>query len=159
MRREVEAIRSQGALNIQAMPNEIEGKEKLKYGVAATLTRIHAENQAFFFECVAKLLEDALPSETQVIRKGGIFSKKKVEKVTISIKQLRYALEDVGGGSLHPERVRIVHNIALKTESIPLDMWVDEVSAYVEEKAKTDRPARKALSRIARRDESRIKQG
>ncbi len=138
------------------MPDEmqIENQEKLKFEATAIISKKYAANHRDFFETFSKLLEDAIPIETEVIRTGGMFSKKLVQKVTVAFKEKRYAIEDVGHDCLHAERARVVQGIALKTESISIEMWVNEIIAFITERSKTSISARKALTRILRREAS-----
>ena len=138
------------------MPDDvtIENRVNLEFEAAEILANKYVENQRDFFESLTKLLEDAIPTETEAIRTGGMFSKKLVQKVTVAFKEKRYAIEDVGHDCLHAERARVVQGIALKTESISIEIWVDEIVAFITERSRTSISARKALSRIMRREAS-----
>ena len=136
------------------MPNEMQivNKEKLNYEPAAMFLKKYAGNQRDFFETISKLLEDAIPFESEVMRTGGMFSRKLVQKATVTFKEKRYALEDVGHDCLHAERARVIQGIALKTESIPIEIWVEEIVALITERSKSSISAKKALSRMMKRE-------
>ncbi len=140
--------------NQNIMPDEmqIESQENLKFEATAIISKKYAANHRDFFETFTKLLEDAIPLETEVMRTGGMFSKKLVQKVTVAFKEKRYAIEDVGHDCLHAERARVVQGIALKTESISIETWVNEIISFMTERSKTNISARKALTRILRRE-------
>ncbi len=53
-----------------------------------------------------------------------------------------------GRGPLQASRTRIVRGIALKTESIPVEDWLDELSANLDERVRTNSTARAALERL-----------
>jgi hypothetical protein len=60
----------------------------------------------------------------------------------------RYILEDPGHGNLQATRTRIVRGIALKTETISVQEWVQELGSILDERARTSAAAREALSRL-----------
>jgi hypothetical protein len=130
------------------MADDFEAQDWVKFGVATTLSRQYAADQRGFLEMLARLLEGAMPDETEVMRRGGLFSKKTVQRVMVTLGENRYTLEDPGRGPLQAARVRVVRGIALKTEPISVEEWVDELSAHVDERARTDQAAREALARL-----------
>ena len=94
------------------------------------------------------MLEAALPGEVDIVRHGGLFAKKTVQKVTVALGDNRYGLEDPGRGNLRATRIRVVRGIALKTEELPVQDWVAELGAFLDERARTSAAAREALSRL-----------
>jgi hypothetical protein len=130
------------------MADDFEAQDWVRFGVAATLSKQYAADQRGFLEMLARLLEGAMPGETEVLRRGGLFSKKTVQRVTVTLGENRFTLEDPGRGPLQAARVRVVRGIALKTEPISVEEWVDALSAYVDERARTDQAAREALARL-----------
>jgi hypothetical protein len=94
------------------------------------------------------MLEGALPGEVEIGRKGGLFAKKTVQRATVTIGEHRYVLEDPGRGPLVSTRTRVVRGIALKTESIPVEEWLAELGAALDERATTSAAAREALERM-----------
>jgi len=80
--------------------------------------------------------------------KGGFFAKKTLHKVIVMLGENRYTLEDPGRGPLLASRTRIVRGIALKTESIPVETWVQELGAALDERARSSATAREALARL-----------
>ena len=130
------------------MADEFEQQEWMKFGVAATLSKQYAADQRVFLELLAAMLDGALPDEAEVVKRGGLFSKKTVAKVIVTFGEFRYTLEDTGHGPLQAWRTRIVRGIALKTESIPVETWLAEMSANLDERAQTSAAAREALARM-----------
>lgn len=128
--------------------DEFEEQAWVKFGVAATLSKQFAADQRSFLENVAKLLEGMLPEETEINRRGGIFSKKTVHRITATLGEDRFILEDHGHGSLQASRVRVVRGIALKTQPIAIEDWVTALSDHIDERAKTSQAARDALARL-----------
>ncbi len=131
------------------MSEEFEQQEWLKFGVAAALSKQYGADQRTFLELLATMLESALPGEVDVVRHGGLFVKKKtVQRVTVTLGENRYSLEDPGRGNLHATRIRVVRGIALKTEELPVQDWVAELGAFLDERARISAAAREALSRL-----------
>jgi hypothetical protein len=128
--------------------DEFEQQDWVKFGVAASLAKQYGADQRTFLELLASMLEAALPGEAEVTRHGGLFSKKTIGRVAVSLGENRYALEDPGKGNLRATRTRIVRGIALKTEELPVQDWVTELGAFLEERARTSQAAREALSRL-----------
>ncbi len=131
------------------MSDDFEQQEWVKFGIATTLSKQYSADQRVFLERLAIMLETGMPQETEVIRKGAIFSKKIVSKVIVHFGENRLMIEDEGRGPLKASRARIVRGIALKTESVSVDDWVSELSETIDERSKTNRAAREALSRFA----------
>jgi hypothetical protein len=130
------------------MADDFEEQAWVKFGVAAELSKQYAADQRSFLENLATLLESVLPQETEITRKGGLFSKKTVQRITVTLSENRFILEDVGRGALQAARVRVVRGIALKTESIPVEEWVTALSDHIDERARTNQAARDALARL-----------
>jgi hypothetical protein len=121
----------------------------LQIGVAADLAKRYEADQREFFASLAALLEGALPNETQVERRGGLLSKKTLFRVTVTLDENRYALEDGSRGNLLATRTHIVRGIALKTEELPVAEWIGELIAAIEARARHSQAAREALSKFS----------
>lgn len=130
------------------MSDEFEQQEWMKFGIAATLSKQYVADQRMLLDLLAKMLESALPDEAEIERRGGFFSKKTVAKVMVTFGDYRYTLEDPGRGPLQASRIRIVRGIALKTEAIPVETWLAELSANLDERARSSAAAREALARL-----------
>lgn len=101
-----------------------------------------------FTEALASKFEGALPAQTQVERKGGMLSReKRVGRVTVDLGDQRYQL-DVDRGRLTPRICRVVRGIVLKTEEVPLERWIDNLSQRLGEEAEHSEQARLALERL-----------
>jgi hypothetical protein len=94
------------------------------------------------------MLESALPDEAEIGRRGGLFSRKTVQRVAVTLGDNRYTLEDPGRGPLHASRTHIVRCISLKTEPITVEEWLAELGAALDERARTSAAAREALARL-----------
>jgi hypothetical protein len=101
-----------------------------------------------FTEVLASKFEGALPSQTRIERKGGMLSReKRVARITVDLGDQRYQL-DVDHGRLAPRICRVVRGIVLKTEEVPLDRWIDDLSQRLGQEAVHSEQARLALERL-----------
>lgn len=130
------------------MSDEFEEQEWVRVGVAAALSKQYAADQQTFLEELAQMLTSALPDEAEIQRSGGLFSRKTVHKITVPMGEFQYHLELPGRGGLAATRHHVVRGIVLKKEEIPVPQWVDEVSAALEERARTNAAARDALEKL-----------
>lgn len=130
------------------MSDEFEQQDWVKVGVAATLAKEYAADQRNLLELLALMLESSLPGEAEIERKGGLFSKKTVHRIRVQVGDDRYTLEDPGRGPLQASKTRVVRGIALKTEPISVEEWINALSAEMETKAKSHAEARAALAKF-----------
>ena len=113
-----------------------DGDDWTPVGVAGALASAYARDSRGFVPLLAAVLEGALPEETQTERRRGLFSKPKpAHKVTVALGDTTYSLEDLGHGPLAAQRVKIVRGIVLKTETLPIEDWLGELSAHVADQA------------------------
>ena len=125
------------------------GEEFSEVGVAGALARAYAQDARGFLPLLAIVLSGAMPDETEVERRGGLFQKDKpVRKITVTLGDNIYALEDLGRGPLGASRVKIVRGIKLKTDSLPTEEWLAEVSAAVAARAQKNEKAFFALKTL-----------
>jgi hypothetical protein len=105
-------------------------------GVAGALARTYADDVRGFLPLFAIVLEAALPEETQIDRKGGFFQKQKpVCKVSVTLGDATYTLEDIGRGPLAAQRIKTVRGIRLKTEPMPVETWLADLSVEISQRA------------------------
>lgn len=100
-------------------------------------------------EALATKLEGALPQQTTVQRKSeGMFSRtKRVHQISVDMGDQRYELI-ADGGRVVPTRCKAVRGIVLKTEQLPLDEWIDDLSRQLAQAAQQSEQARLALERL-----------
>src|SRR5262249_10760053 len=125
-----------------------EQQEWMKFGIAATLSKQYAADQRVFLDLLATMLETALPAEAEIVKRGGLFSKNTIARVIVTFGDHRYSLEDPGRGPLQAFRTRIVRGIALKTDPLPVETWLADLSANLDERARSSAAAREALARL-----------
>ena len=107
-----------------------------------------------FLRSLAELLESALPGEA-VVRRAGLLGgdKRPIRRIGVSAAQangasLEYAIEDPGQGPLTATRTQMVRGIKLKTETIAVDVWIEEISRALSERAAATQSIRNALSTL-----------
>ena len=127
------------------------GEEWSALGVSGALATNYAQDTRGFMPLLAVVLAAALPNETTVERKGGFFQKEKpVRKVLVALGDDIYTLEDHGHGPLSAHRVKIVRGITLKTEPLPVEDWLTELSQEISVRAQRNEKAYFALKELLR---------
>jgi len=115
--------------------------------LAASL-RADAAESAVFLEVLAGKLEQALPEQVEVERKGRLFGgAKTVRRIDVRMGDAHYEIEGEGG-VLAARRSRIVRGITLKSESLPVDAWIDALTAELVMAADRSEQGRAALQRL-----------
>jgi hypothetical protein len=115
--------------------------------LAASL-RADATDTAAFLEALAARLESALPGQVEVQRKGGLFGGgKRVRRIAVRLGDSHYEIEGDGGPPTARRRT-VVRGIALKSEALPVDAWIDALSADLLALAQTSERGRAALERL-----------
>jgi len=115
--------------------------------LAASL-RADASDTAAFLEALATRLEGALPGQVDVDRKGRRFGgAKRVRRIAVRIGDAHYEIEG-DGGALTARRRNVVRGIALKSEDLGVDAWIDGLSADLLELAQSSERGRVALERL-----------
>jgi hypothetical protein len=125
------------------------GNEGLGFEVLASSLRADLSDTKAFLAALAEKLGGALPQQCAVEWKGGgLFSKEKhVHRVTVELGENRYAIEHAGHG-VRASRARVVRGISLKTEELPVDQWIDDLSRDLAAHAARNAQARMALERL-----------
>lgn len=120
-------------------------------GVSAALANSYAQDSRGFLPLLAGFLEAALPAETTIERRGGLFQKTKpIYKITLTLGEMAYSLEDVGHGALNAQRSKSVRGIRLKTESVPVEDWLAALSEEITGRAQRSEKAFFALKELLR---------
>ena len=125
------------------------GEEFSEVGVAGALAHAYAQDARTFLPLLAQVLTSALPDETLVERRGGLFQREKpIRKVTVLLGDLIYTLEDLGRGPLAAQQAKVVRGITLKTEAVPVEDWLADLSAHVAGHAQRNERAFFALKNL-----------
>lgn len=105
-------------------------------GVAGSLATSYAQDARGFLPLLASVLNASLPAETSVERKGGLFQKQKpVHKISVTLGDQIYTLEDTGRGLLDAHRIKVVRGITLKTEPMRVEDWLADLSGEITARA------------------------
>jgi hypothetical protein len=122
----------------------------LKAGVAGVLARKYAAHQRDLLEELAQLVEGALPAgQVRVVRRGPLFSReKRVVELHVDLGDFQYGLSGVEDGPIHASRAMLKRGIVLRTEQVPVEEWVVEVGATLEEYARQNQAAATAMRRF-----------
>ena len=117
--------------------------------VAGALASNYARDARTFLPLLAAVLEASMPEDTEVERKGKLFSKEKtVRRVKVLCGQNCYEIEDPGNGRLQALRVQTVRNIVLKRDEMRVDEWLTALAAEIAQRAKTNEAAFFALKNM-----------
>lgn len=99
-----------------------------------------------FVEALAEKLAGALPERTRVQR-SGMFGGKRVRAIAVRLGEAEYQI-DHDPPTVECQRRTLVRGIALKTEDLSLDDWIERLSRDLAEEAGTSEHARLALARL-----------
>ena len=125
------------------------GNEGMQFEVLASSLRADLTDTSLFLSALAEKLGGALPQQCVVERKGSLFSKEKpIFRVNLELGEHRYVIERSDRGGLKAGRTRVVRGIALKTEELQLDTWIDDLSRDLAQYAQKNAQARMALERL-----------
>lgn len=102
-----------------------------------------------FLEALAVKLEGSLPDQTKVTHQGGVFSREHpVKEIKVLLGENEYRIGRERQGPLVAVRVKVVRGIVLKTEQIPVEQWIEELSEALARMAAQSARARAALERF-----------
>jgi hypothetical protein len=123
--------------------------DDLDFELVASSLRADTRDLSTFVEALAVKLEGALPGRASVERRGGgLFSReKKVHRIRVELGDQRFDLT-AEGNRVETTCAKAVRGIVLKTESMPLDEWIDRLSQALAEHARSSEQARLALERL-----------
>jgi hypothetical protein len=122
--------------------------ELLAASMAAGLTREYAGDREMFLSLLVETLQPTLGERLRVERGGGWFRRNgPIRRLQLDLGELHFALEVVKGGALAATRRRVVRGIALNTEELSVEAWLQAVAEALAEYARTHREALEALKR------------
>ena len=119
-----------------------------RVGVAGALCREYEADEKAFLGFLADSLTKAFGSEVERLVKGGFLAKKTLRGISLQHGDAKYTLEDPGSGPLKATITHVVRGIALKTESVSVNDWLDQISEIAEQKASQHASTRKALGEM-----------
>ncbi len=108
------------------VPPEEDG---LSFDLLAASFRHDAADLAAFREAFAAKLEAALPARTSVRRRrrGLLSGGREVESVAVALDEAVYELR-FQRGAIRAERQKVVRGIAIRSDELDLEAWLDALS-------------------------------
>jgi hypothetical protein len=102
-----------------------------------------------FLEALAAKFEGALPTHTRVSRHSSMFSREHpVKELVIMLGDYHYRIGRERQGPLAAQRSHVVRGIALGTEQLPVEQWIEEVAESLAQLAAQSSVDYAALSRF-----------
>jgi hypothetical protein len=114
--------------------------------LAAALRADTADLKAFV-EILARKLTDSFPSRVTVQRKGLPGTTRPVRSLAVTFAENQFELDN-DKGQVATRRRRMVRGVALNTEELRLDAWIDQLSAALVEEAGHSENDRLALQQL-----------
>jgi hypothetical protein len=114
--------------------------------LVASALRADAGDVDVFFDVLVGKLEQVLPGQVDVER-GGFLGRGKPERVVVALGDANYEAERARR-RVDCRRRTVVRGIALKTEDLPLDAWIDRLSEDLVAEAQRSERARAALQEL-----------
>lgn len=116
------------------------------FDLLAASLRADATDVRAFVQALAAKLEGSFPEHVRVER-GGLFRDKRARRIEVELGDSRYELE-FDRGDIGCRRRAVVRGISLKTEELPLDEWIDRMSAELVSVAERSERGRAALEQL-----------
>ncbi|MGH7666588.1 MAG: hypothetical protein ACRENY_04465 [Candidatus Dormibacteria bacterium] len=115
----------------------------------AAALRADSADLSTFLEVVASKFESALPQRTKVEREGGGLRRRRrrVRRITVDLGELHFELVGAGG-AVAARCTRVVRGIALKSEALNLDAWLQQLAGALTAQAGASSQDRVALQRL-----------
>jgi hypothetical protein len=120
----------------------------LAASIAGGLARGYEGDHDLFLALLVEALSPALGERLKVERSGNWFRRDgPIRRLRLDLDEYQFTLDVGKGGALTPMRTRVVRAIALKTEELPMEEWLQSVGEAVAEYARH----REALDALRRR--------
>ena len=119
-----------------------------QFDLLAASLRADAVDLKAFVEGLAVKLGASFPSRVRVERKGGhLGGKQRVRRVVVRLGDAEYEL-DSDDGEVSCSRKVVVRGIALRTERLSLEQWIDALAQELVAEAGKTESDRMALERM-----------
>ena len=122
--------------------------EPMRTELYAASLRADKTDLKTFLEALAVKLEGSLPDYTRVTRQGMFSREHPVKEVAVSLGEYQYRIGREKQGPLVAVRSHVVRGIVLKTEQVPVDQWIEELSEALAQLAGQSAQTRIALERF-----------
>lgn len=118
--------------------------EMLAASMRASYTDVGA-----FMEALAAKFEGALPTHTKVKRQGSMFAREHpVKEMVIMLGDYHYRIARERQGPLLAQRLHVVRGIALDSDDLTVERWIEEVAESLAQLAAQNSLAYAALARF-----------
>jgi hypothetical protein len=119
-----------------------------QFDLLAASLRADAVDLKAFVEALAAKLSESFPARVHVERRGGVLrGKQRVRRVVVKLGQSEFELASDEGQVSCSRRV-MVRGIALRTEQLGIEQWIDALAAELVAEAGTTESDRLALERM-----------
>lgn len=121
--------------------------DSLQIDILAGSLRADAGDMKTFVEILARKLDDTFPNRVKIQRKGLPGRARPVVRLTLTFNESQFELDN-NKGQVTTRRRKMVRGVALTTEELPLDTWIDQLSAVLIDEADKSQADRVALERL-----------
>jgi hypothetical protein len=116
--------------------------------IASRLLAEYAGDRQIFLDLLARHLEEAVPEQLTVKRSGGLFARNRpIQAIEVDLGDDRFLLAVGRHGTLAATRTRVVRGIALRTEELDVEGWLNQLASALHDFAQTHAGAMDALRR------------
>ncbi|HEU5380055.1 MAG TPA: hypothetical protein VFV38_31920 [Ktedonobacteraceae bacterium] len=121
----------------------------LQVDMLAASLRADSTDLKAFLEALASKLAGALPNQTQVTRQHKLFSREHpVREIIVTLGDYQYRISYEPPKPLITLRAKTVRGIVLKTDQLPMDLWINELAGDLAQEAAQSAQAHAALERF-----------
>ena len=121
--------------------------DSLQIDLLAGSLRADAGDMKAFVEILAKKLDDAFPNRVKIQRKGLPGTSRPVVQLALTVGECRFELDN-DKGQVSTRCRKMVRGVALSTDELSLDAWIDRLSAALVEEAGKSQADRVALEQL-----------
>jgi hypothetical protein len=121
----------------------------MRFELLAASLRADAADVGAFLEALATKLGGALPHRVRIERGGGFLSHSHpVRRLAVDMGDWEYVVAAESNGQVSAARTHTVRGIALKSEPLSLDEWIDTLGMELAALAQRDAREHAALQRL-----------
>jgi len=125
----------------------VDNAKGLELEVQAALAHSDQKDAQAFAEELSRRLQHLLPQAVKVRHKKLLFIDQGFESVSLLLGEVEYHLR-IQDGRLEAGRGHHVAGIRLSLEPLPVEVWLEEVSAAIAQEAQRNAGVREALRRF-----------
>ena len=116
--------------------------------LAASL-RADSDDIEVFLKAIAAKLQEALPQRTKVLRRRihMLSTQKRIERIVVDLGDAHYSLL-YDGKEVEARVSKVTRGIALKSENLSLDAWIDSLAHALDAEARDSERGRLAMQRL-----------